>query len=93
MQVDPTAAGFCPAKLSKLDHHLISRYIEPKKISGFNLKIVRKGAVAQSASVGIMDIERNKSMRDDTIFRIYSCLLYTSPSPRDQRGSRMPSSA
>ena len=24
---------------------------------------------------------------------VYSCLLYTSPSPRDQRGSRMPSSA
>ena len=25
--------------------------------------------------------------------RIFTCLLYTSPSPRDQRGSRMPSSA
>ena len=25
--------------------------------------------------------------------RKYGCLLYTSPSPRDQRGSRMPSSA
>ena len=25
--------------------------------------------------------------------RLISCLLYTSPSPRDQRGSRMPSSA
>ena len=24
---------------------------------------------------------------------IHTCLLYTSPSPRDQRGSRMPSSA
>ena len=24
---------------------------------------------------------------------IYACLLYTSPSPRDQRGTRMPSSA
>ena len=24
---------------------------------------------------------------------MYTCLLYTSPSPRDQRGSRMPSSA
>ena len=24
---------------------------------------------------------------------LYYCLLYTSPSPRDQRGSRMPSSA
>ena len=25
--------------------------------------------------------------------RLQGCLLYTSPSPRDQRGSRMPSSA
>ena len=25
--------------------------------------------------------------------QFYVCLLYTSPSPRDQRGSRMPSSA
>ena len=25
--------------------------------------------------------------------KLKSCLLYTSPSPRDQRGSRMPSSA
>ena len=30
--------------------------------------------------------ERNVAM-------VYHCLLYTSPSPRDQRGSRMPSSA
>ena len=29
-------------------------------------------------------------MDDDLLF---GCLLYTSPSPRDQRGSRMPSSA
>ena len=27
------------------------------------------------------------------LFGVYHCLLYTSPSPRDQRGSRMPSSA
>ena len=30
---------------------------------------------------------------DKFIEFIYGCLLYTSPSPRDQRGSRMPSSA
>ena len=33
---------------------------------------------------------------DDDVERfrqLYLCLLYTSPSPRDQRGSRMPSSA
>ena len=28
-----------------------------------------------------------------TLFQAGACLLYTSPSPRDQRGSRMPSSA
>ena len=28
-----------------------------------------------------------------TIIHVGACLLYTSPSPRDQRGSRMPSSA
>ena len=35
-----------------------------------------------------MTPEQLKAWRD-----FYGCLLYTSPSPRDQRGSRMPSSA
>ena len=30
---------------------------------------------------------------DKVCIELKSCLLYTSPSPRDQRGSRMPSSA
>ena len=30
---------------------------------------------------------------DFTAHHFTTCLLYTSPSPRDQRGSRMPSSA
>ena len=31
--------------------------------------------------------------QSSALLRLYLCLLYTSPSPRDQRGSRMPSSA
>ena len=31
--------------------------------------------------------------KPELIKEIHACLLYTSPSPRDQRGSRMPSSA
>ena len=38
-----------------------------------------------------MNGNRNKSSTTSRIY--YTCLLYTSPSPRDQRGSRMPSSA
>ena len=33
------------------------------------------------------------STNNRTELQVYGCLLYTSPSPRDQRGSRMPSSA
>ena len=34
-----------------------------------------------------------KSANAPRVMDIDACLLYTSPSPRDQRGSRMPSSA
>ena len=37
--------------------------------------------------------EQNVVLSDVKISDLYACLLYTSPSPRDQRGSRMPSSA
>ena len=37
--------------------------------------------------------EKLKSEFEGVARTIIPCLLYTSPSPRDQRGSRMPSSA
>ena len=40
-------------------------------------------------------VDEQPITRDDITYYglLYFCLLYTSPSPRDQRGSRMPSSA
>ena len=49
-----------------------------------------------------IDVYHNKPTKDSMPIMIFcqgsgydsnTCLLYTSPSPRDQRGSRMPSSA
>ena len=37
--------------------------------------------------------KKYRTVKQVTIHDSLSCLLYTSPSPRDQRGSRMPSSA
>ena len=37
--------------------------------------------------------ELHEKIRNDDDYDDWDCLLYTSPSPRDQRGSRMPSSA
>ena len=42
-------------------------------------------------------VERSEGQHPGRLLRLevlkHGCLLYTSPSPRDQRGSRMPSSA
>ena len=39
-----------------------------------------------------MGLEKDVARVDEDV-KAGACLLYTSPSPRDQRGSRMPSSA
>ena len=39
------------------------------------------------------DLEKRKAIEAELKGEIYTCLLYTSPSPRDATLSRMPSSA
>ena len=60
--------------------------------SGLNLYILLLARTGR----GKNEIGQGHDNRDPAQFRSYLarfCLLYTSPSPRDQRGSRMPSSA
>ena len=53
----------------------------------------------ENATVAVENAETNKIRLDASVelkkalAKLEACLLYTSPSPRDQRGSRMPSSA
>ena len=48
---------------------------------------------AYSATLGLDDLLQNDSDLDGDTLAVNTCLLYTSPSPRDKRQSRMPSSA
>ena len=51
-------------------------------------------AAVVAAATGALDAQRRESEKMvEAIVDMEACLLYTSPSPRDQRGSRMPSSA
>ena len=40
-----------------------------------------------------LDLDITQDGQNNQVGNSTTCLLYTSPSPRDQRGSRMPSSA
>ena len=52
-------------------------------------------ALAQTPAEKGLEIAAETDRRDQGFvdIQVDICLLYTSPSPRDQRGSRMPSSA
>ena len=58
-----------------------------------------KRLFTQIADVQMVGLKSNRVATERNLLRTidqlenYFCLLYTSPSPRDQRGSRMPSSA
>ena len=53
-----------------------------------------RSALAEAARTCVeIKFQAPYAIDDNLTHRLISCLLYTSPSPRDQRGSRMPSSA
>ena len=54
-------------------------------------KAVDKGIIFEAIEAALATATRKRHREDIDVH--CTCLLYTSPSPRDQRGSRMPSSA
>ena len=79
---------------------LTSRLYRLKKWQYVSLKhLLQHGLNVAVATHTGADAAALASLARSTAFRAYwlalnaACLLYTSPSPRDQRGSRMPSSA
>jgi len=72
MEVAPEWAGFSAARLERITAHLERFYLQPGKIAGCQVLVARRGYIAYFRSLGFMDLERHRPMRDDTIFRIYS---------------------
>ena len=71
--------------------HLLSDFLPPEAETIPNAQMqVHIDTLVQSA---IRSSEIEGEILDARSVRSSVCLLYTSPSPRDQRGSRMPSSA
>jgi CubicO group peptidase (beta-lactamase class C family) len=66
------SAGFSPARLERIGAFLTREYLAPGKIAGCQVLVARHGQVAYQTSLGAMDLAREKPMRDDALFRIYS---------------------
>ena len=64
--------GLDASRLERIPDHLERNYIGPQKIAGCQVAVARHGHLAYQKSLGSMDLERGKAMRDDAIFRIYS---------------------
>ena len=70
-KVEPQEVGISAEKLKKVDE-VVNDLVAKKRLAGASVMIARKGKVCFFETYGMMDIERNKVMKEDTIFRIYS---------------------
>src|SRR5262245_37588031 len=67
----PEEVGLSSERLKRI-HNLIERRIEARDISGAVTLVARRGKVAHFEAQGLMDIETNKPITKDAIFRIAS---------------------
>ena len=72
MQDIKNIAGMSPERLTNINNHLNHQYIQKGKIAGTVTLVYRRGEVTYFDAQGMMDVERNKAMQKDTLFRIYS---------------------
>lgn len=69
--VEPEAVGLSTERLSRIDK-VMETHIAQQKIAGGVILIARYGKIAYLGAHGMMDVEAEKPMMPDTIFRIAS---------------------
>lgn len=69
--IAPEKVGFSTDRLERV-RPVMQAYVDQKKLPGVITLVSRRGKVVHFERFGLMDIEANKPMQADTIFRIYS---------------------
>ncbi|MEP7307572.1 MAG: serine hydrolase domain-containing protein [Acidobacteriota bacterium] len=67
----PEEVGLSSERLQRI-HDAVQRHIDAKDVSGAVTLVARKGRIAHLEAHGLMDIESNKPMPKDGIFRLAS---------------------
>lgn len=68
----PETVGLSSARLATLDKVMKARYVDGGDLPGLLTQVYRKGQLVHTGLSGHMDLERDRPMREDAIFRIYS---------------------
>jgi CubicO group peptidase (beta-lactamase class C family) len=69
--VAPEQVGLSAARLDRV-RQWMRHWVDSGRLPGMTVVVMRKGELAFAEIAGKADVERNKPMRPDTIFRIYS---------------------
>ena len=68
----PESAGLSGPRLQHIDRFLQQKYLDTGKLPCALTLIERSGQIAHCSALGRMDVERDRPLQEDTIFRIYS---------------------
>jgi len=69
--VAPEQVGLSAQRLDRV-RKWMSGWVDSGRLAGMVTVVMRRGELAFAETAGKADVERNKAMRPDTIFRIYS---------------------
>jgi CubicO group peptidase (beta-lactamase class C family) len=64
--------GLSTTRLARIDSFFQSRYLDTQRLPCAVTLVERRGQIAHHSALGHMDVERQRPVQDDTIFRIYS---------------------
>ena len=67
----PESVGVSSEALARLDR-VLEEFVDQGRIPGYQLMVARRGRIVHESVYGQMDIEAGRTLRADTIYRIYS---------------------
>ena len=70
-RAEPEEVGLSSERLERLDK-VMQQYVDEEKLAGVVTLVARHGKIAHLSTLGNMDIEKNRKMRKDTLFRLFS---------------------
>jgi CubicO group peptidase (beta-lactamase class C family) len=71
VDTEPGEVGIDGARLQRVDSHF-RRYVDDGRLAGWTIAFARRGRVVHLSHYGLADIEAQRPVADDTMWRIYS---------------------